>query len=103
MNFAIITGKVISEIKVINTTHGAPLCRFTLEADDRQFNCLVAGKKAYRFVYDIEEYSVITIEGTINNRMQLVVQNYRTESKPNYFGHIFDYKGRKLPHKKVMF
>lgn len=103
MNSAIITGKVVSEVKVINTHNGTPLCRFTLEADGRHFNCLVPGMKAYQFVYAIEEYSIITIEGPINSRMQVVVQNYRTESKPNYFGQIFDYKGRKLPHKKVMF
>ncbi|ALV20778.1 single stranded DNA-binding domain-containing protein [Carnobacterium antarcticum] len=102
MNFAILTGKVVSEVKVINTDNGTPLCRFTLQVDNRKFNCLVAGMKAYKFMYDIEEDSLITIEGTINDRMQLVVQEYRLDSKPSYFGQIFDYKGRKLPHKKVM-
>lgn len=103
MNFAILTGKVISEVKVINTENGTPLYRFTLEVDDRKFNCLVAGMKAYKFMYDVEEDAVITIEGTINDRMQLVVQKYVIESRPSYFGQIYDYKGRKLPHKKVMF
>lgn len=103
MNFAILTGKVVSEVKVINTHNGTPLCRFTLESDGRHFNCLVAGMKAYQFVYGVEEDSVITIEGTINDRMQLVVQKYKIDSRPSYFGQIFDYKGMKLPHKKVMF
>lgn len=103
MNSAILTGKVVSEVKVINTNNGTPLCRFTLQIDDRKFNCLIAGMKAYKFMYYVEENCTVTIEGTINDRMQLVVQEYRLNSRPSYFGQIFGYKGRKLPHKKAMF
>ncbi|MGB3161532.1 MAG: single-stranded DNA-binding protein [Carnobacterium sp.] len=102
MNSAILTGKVVAEVKVINTNNGTPLCRFTLEVQDRKFNCLIAGMKAYKFMYDVEKNSAITIEGSINNRMQLVVQKYNVDSRPSYFGQIFDYKGRKMPHRKVM-
>lgn len=101
MNSAILTGKVVSEIKVINTTNGTPLCRFTLKVQDRKFNCLITGMKAYKFMYDIDEHSGITVEGTINDRMQLVVQKYNIDSRPVYPGQFFNYKGRMLPHRKV--
>ena len=101
MNSAILTGKVVSEVKVINTNNGTPLCRFTLEVQDRKFNCLIAGMKAYKFMYYVEENCTVTIEGTINDRMQLVVQEYEVVSTPSYFGKIFDASGRIMPHMKV--
>lgn len=103
MNNAIITGIVDSEVKVINTNNGTPFCRFTLLANDRKFNCLIAGKKAFGFVYEIKLGSKITIESIINDRNQLVIQKYKLLSQPNYFGQVFDYKGHRMPHKKVMF
>ena len=101
MNSAILTGKVVSEVKVINTNNGTPLCRFTLQIDDRKFNCIVAGMKAYKFMYYVEEDATITIEGTINDRMQLVVQKYDVVSCPSYFGKVCDSKGRMMPRMKV--
>ena len=103
MNTAILTGKVESNVKVINTNNGSPFCRFTLESNDRKFNCLVAGKKAFGFVYEVKMGSEITIESVINDRNQLVVQKFKVLNPPNYFGQVFDYKGHRLPHKKVMF
>ena len=103
MNTAILTGKVESNVKVINTKNGTPFCRFTLLSDDRKFNCLVAGKKAFRFVYEVKMGSEINIESVINDRNQLVVQKFKVLNPPNYFGQVFDYKGHKMPHKKVMF
>ena len=103
MNTAIITGKVDSDVKVINTKNGTPFCRFTLLSDGRKFNCLIAGKKAFSFVYEVELCSKITIESVINDRNQLVVQKFKLLSPPNYFGQVFDYKGHRMPHKKVMF
>lgn len=103
MNTAIVTGKVDSEVKVINTKSGTPFCRFTLLADDRKFNCLIAGKKAFGFVYEVKQGSEITIESVINERNQLVVQKFKVLNPPNYFGQVFDYKGRRMPHKKVLF
>lgn len=103
MNTIIITGKVDSEVKVINTDYGAPLCRFTLLADDRKFNCIVAGKKAFQLLYEVKLGARITIDSIINNRNQLVVQRYEIISAPNNFGYVFDYKGRQMPHKKGMF
>lgn len=103
MNTAIITGKVDSEIKVLSTNNGTPLCRFTLLADGRKLNCLIAGKKAFKFVYEVKLSMEITIESVINDRNHLVVQGYKIMSQPNYFGQVFDYKGRRMPHKKVLF
>ena len=103
MNTAIITGKIDSDIKVINTKNNTPFCRFTLLSDGRKFNCLIAGKKAFSFVYEVELGSTITIESVINDRNQLVVQKFKLLSPPNYFGQVFDYKGHRMPHKKVLF
>ncbi|MER2110034.1 MAG: ssDNA-binding protein [Desemzia incerta] len=103
MNTAIVTGEVESNVKVINTKNGTPFCRFTLLADGRKFNCLIAGKKAFGFVYEVKMGSEITIESVINDRNQLVVQKFKVLNPPNYFGQVFDYKGHKMPHKKVMF
>lgn len=103
MNTAILTGKVESNVKVINTKKGTPFCRFTLLADGRKFNCIVAGKKAFGFVYEVKMGSEITIESVINDRNQLMVQKFKVLNPPNYFGQVFDYKGRRMPHKKVMF
>lgn len=103
MNAIIVTGKVDSEIKVINTNNGTPLCRFTLVTDDRKFNCIIAGKKAFNFVYEVKLGTGITIDSVINNRNQLVVQRYEIISPPDHFGYVFDYKGRRMPNKKVLF
>lgn len=45
------------------------------------------------------QYQLFIIKGTINSLMQLVVQTYKIDSRPSYFGQILDYKGRKLPRK----
>lgn len=103
MNTAILTGKVESNVKVINTKNGTPFCRFTLLSDGRKFNCLIAGKKAFGFVYEVKMGSEITIESVINDRNQLVVQKFKVLNPPNYFGQVFDYKGHRMPHKKIMF
>lgn len=101
MDIVVVTGIVDSEVKVINTDNASSLCRFTLLVDDRKFNCIVAGKKAFNFVYEVKLGSGITIDSTVNSRNQLVIQAYKVVSSPNYFGMVLDYKGRKLPHKKV--
>jgi hypothetical protein len=103
MNTAVITGKVDSDVKVIDTKKGTPLCRFTLLSDGCKFNCLIAGKKAFGFVYEVQLGSEITIESVINERNQLVVQKFTVLNPPNYFGQVFDYKGHRMPHKKVLF
>lgn len=103
MNAIVVTGRVDSEIKVIHTNNGTPLCRFTLLVDDRKFNCIIAGKKAFKFLYEVELGAGITIDSVINDRNQLVVQRYELISPPNNFGYVFDYKGRRMPHKKVLF
>ena len=101
MNFIIISGTVTSEVKVINTNSGTPFCRFTIESDGRKFNCLVAGNKAYDFLYEVESGTQLTIDARINDKMQLVVNSYTVDSKSSNFGKLFDYQGRQLPHKKV--
>lgn len=103
MNAVVITGKVESDVKVLNTKNGTPLCRFTLLSDGRKFNCLIAGKKAFGFVYEVQIGSEITIKSVINERNQLVVQKFNVLNPPNYFGQVFDYKGHRMPHKKVLF
>lgn len=103
MNTTMITGKVDSDVKVLNTKNGTPLCRFTLLSDGRKYNCLVAGKKAFGFVYEVQLGSEIKIEAVINNRNQLVVQKFNVSNPPNYLSQAFDYKGHRMPHKKVLF
>lgn len=103
MDIVLVTGRVDSDVKVLNTKNGLPLCRFRLLVDDRKFNCIIAGKRAFNFVYEVKLGTGITIECVINNRKQLVVQGYKVNSSPNYFGMVFDYKGRQMPHKKAMF
>lgn len=101
MNFIIISGTVTSEVKVINTNSGTPFCRFTIESSERKFNCIIAGNKAYDFLYEVESETQLTIDARINDKMQLVVNSYTVDSKSSNFGKLFDYQGRQLPHKKV--
>lgn len=103
MNTAIISGEVVSEIKVINTDNGFPFCRFTFNVSGKNHNCIVSGKKAYKFVYEVEEGTGLTVDCTINDRMQLVIQSYKIDSQPIRIGQVWDYKNRLLPHKKIMF
>lgn len=70
-------------------------------ADSRKFNYLIAGKKAFKFVYEVKLSMEITVESVINDRNQLVVQEYKIMSQPNYFGQVFDYRGRWMPHKTM--
>jgi uncharacterized protein YdiU (UPF0061 family) len=103
MNSAILTGKISSEIEVINEASPNLFCKFELVLDNRKFECLVAGIKAYKFRYDVEEGMEVTIEALINNQMQLVVQCYETHSYPNYFGQLFDCRGNKLSQEMASF
>lgn len=103
MNAARFTGTVVSEVKVINTKHGYPFCYIALEANGRNQNLLIAGRKAFKFVYEVEKGTGLTVDCIINNRKQLVIQEYKIDSQPTLLGQLWDYKGRRLPHKKVMF
>lgn len=103
MDINIITGRVISDIKIINTDNGAPFCRFTLLSDNRKLNCLIAGAKAFNFLYEVETNTNITISFVFNKRNQLVVRNFKVLNGHTYPNQLFEYKGRKIPHKKVMY
>lgn len=103
MNAAMFTGKVVSDVKVINTKHGYPFCYIALEVNGQINNCLIAGRKAFKFVYEVENGTGLTVDCTINERKQLVIQEYKIDSQPTLLGQLWDYKGRRLPHRKVMF
>lgn len=102
MNAAMFTGKVVSDVKVINTKHGYPFCYIALEVNGQIHNCLIAGRKAFKFVYEVENGTGLTVDCTINDRKQLVIQEYKIDSQPALLGQLWDYKGRRLPHKKVV-
>jgi len=101
MNFVALTEAVISEVKIINLSSGAPLCRFTFEADGRSFNCLISGMLAYDFVYEVEEGTFLTFEARINDRMQLVLVNYTLDKKGLSFHSAAAYQDTGYPHKKI--
>lgn len=103
MNAAMMTGKVVSDVKVINTKHGYPFCYIALDVNGKIHNCLIAGRKAFKFVYEVEKDTGLTVDCTINERKQLVIQEYKIDSQPTLLGQLWDYKGRRLPHKKVTF
>ena len=96
------TGKIVSDIKIINTKSGTPFCRFTLLSNQQRFNCLIAGKKAFSFLYEVSLHTDIVIQFIINDRNQLVVQKFKVLKAAAPFNSLFEYKGRKMPHKKVM-
>ena len=101
MNAAMFTGKVVSDVKVINTKHGYPFCYIALEVNGQIYNCLIAGRKAFKFVYEVENRTGLTVACTINERKQLIIQEYKIDSQPTLLGQLWDYEGRRLPHKKV--
>ncbi|MEG0267961.1 MAG: ssDNA-binding protein [Carnobacterium sp.] len=101
MNSAIVTGKIVSKIKVMNETNANPFCKFELVLDNRTFDCLVIGTKAHKFVYDVDTGMEVTVEAIINNQMQLVIQTYQTHFYPNYFGQLFDCNGQRLSQDEV--
>lgn len=101
MEIIMTEGKVISdEIKVLKTTNGIPLCRFTFLTHSSKMNCLVTGKKSYTFLYEVEKDTELVLTGKINAKNQFVVLQYRIIKKPSYFGKIFNYKGHPLPFAK---
>lgn len=102
MNAAMFTGKVVSDVKVINTKHGYPFCYIALEVNGKNHNCLIAGRKAFKFVYEVENGTGLTVDCIINDRKQLVIQEYKINSQPTRYGQLWDYKLNKLPHRKVM-
>lgn len=103
MNSAIVTGKIVSEIKLMNETSLNPFCQFELVFDNRTFKCLVSGMKTHKFLYDVDTGMEVTIEGLINPQMQLVVQDYQIHSSPNYFGQLFDCNGRRLSRDQISY
>ena len=102
MNAAMMTGKVVSDVKVINTNHGYPFCYIALDVNGRIQNLLIAGRKAFKFVYEVEKGTGLTVDCIINDRKQLFIQEYKIDSQPTLLGQLWDYKGRKLPHRKVL-
>ena len=96
------TGEIVSDIKIINTKSGTPFCRFTLLSNQQKFNCLIAGKKAFSFLYEVSVNTEVAIQFTINDRNQLVVRKFKILKAAAPFNSLFEYKGRKMPHKKVM-
>ncbi|MER2174922.1 MAG: ssDNA-binding protein [Carnobacterium sp.] len=103
MNAAMMTGKVVSDVKVINTKHGYPFCYIALDVNGQIRNLLIGGNKAFQFVYEVEEGTGLTVGYTINDRKQLIIQEYKIDSQPTLLGQLWDYKGRRLPFKKTMF
>jgi len=103
MNTAMMSGKVVSDVKVINTKHGYPFCYIALDVNGKTHNCLIAGRKAFKFVYEVENGTGLTVDCTINDRKQLIIQEYKIDSQPTLLGQLWDYKGRRLPFKKTMF
>ncbi|WP_080146411.1 ssDNA-binding protein [Marinilactibacillus piezotolerans] len=102
MEVVIVEGIITSEeIKVLKTDNGIPLCRFTLNTNGKNINCLISGKKAYSFLYEAEKDTILSITGKINHKDQLVVIRYIVLKKPTYFGKIFNYKGHPLPFAKT--
>lgn len=102
MNTAIVSEEVVSDVKVINTDNGFSFCRFTFNVAGKKLNCIFSGKKAYKFVYKVENGTELTVDCTINNRLQLVIQSYKINSQPVRIGQVWDYKNRLLPHKKII-
>ncbi|MEC6747315.1 ssDNA-binding protein [Marinilactibacillus sp. XAAS-LB27] len=101
MNVIMTEGYVVSEeIKVLKTTDAIPLCRFTFSTSTHKLNCLITGKQAYAFLYEVEKDTRLSLTGRINSRNQFVVLNYDVLAKPSYFGQIFNYKGHRLPFAK---
>lgn len=99
MHFATITGTVVSEVKVINISKGQPFARFTLENEGRKYNCLIANKIAYNFMFIVQQGSIIRIDAHINNRMQLNVASYELLNSPVIkweLGTVFNHKREKL-------
>ncbi|MER2001310.1 MAG: ssDNA-binding protein [Carnobacterium inhibens] len=102
MNAAMFTGKVVSDVKVINTKHGYPFCYIALDVNGKIHNCLIAGQKAFKFVYEVENGTGLTVDCTINERKQLIIQEYKINSQATRYGQLWDYKLNKLPHRKAM-
>ncbi|API89453.1 hypothetical protein BKP56_09390 [Marinilactibacillus sp. 15R] len=101
MEIIMVEGIVVSEeIKVLKTDKGIPLCCFTFSANSTKLNCLITGKIAYTFLYEVEHNTELSLTGKINRKNQFVVLQYYILKKPTYFGKIFNYKGHALPFSK---
>lgn len=103
LNTSVLTATVVSDIKIINNKNGNPFCRFTILVDHQKFNCLIPGKKAVNFLYKIPLDTDVTIQYTINNRNQLVVQKFKVSKAPTSFNHSLSIKEERCFIRKFCF
>lgn len=98
MDIVMVKGRILSEeVKVLKTDRGIPLCYFRLSANNQIYHCLITGKQAYRFLFEAEKDTTLSLSAKVNNKGQLVVIQYTILQKPTYFGKIYNYKGHPLP------
>ncbi|MEG2291750.1 MAG: ssDNA-binding protein [Carnobacterium sp.] len=91
-----VTGTVNSEVKILSIEQGSPFARFTFMHKGKAYNALIAGEKAYHFIYEVKLGSKVTLNVTINNRKQLVVKQYVVHEVP-----YIEETRIKYPHKKI--
>lgn len=78
-----------SDVQVLSVSKGTPLCRMSVTAYGKKYNCLLVGHNALHALYEIQQHDTLQIIGKMNDRNQLVVSNYRilrsTYSQPKNF------------------
>lgn len=100
MDSVMLKGQVASdEIKVLKTNRGVPLCRFAIRCEEKVYSCLITGKQAYSFLFEVEKGCELSLTARVNERSQLVIIHYALLSEPSYFGKIYNYRGHPLPRK----
>lgn len=100
MDSVMLNGTVVSEeIKILKTDRGIPLCRFAIQSDEQVYSCLITGKQAYSFLFEVEKGCELSFTARVNARNQLVIIHYALLSEPSYFGKIYNYRGHPLPRK----
>lgn len=98
MNTITITGYISTKLKVRHTKTGTPFCTFNIQSNDDSFECWSIGKQAYKFVYDVEQGTKLSVDCVANERMQLKVLSYDIIEQPIRIGQVYDLNGNILPH-----
>lgn len=98
MNCITVKGFISNHLKVRHTKTGTPFCVFYIQSNEDSLECWIIGKQAYKFFYDVEQGTKLSVDCAANGKMQLKVLSYDIIEQPIRIGQVYDLNGNLLPH-----
>lgn len=103
MNSIVLSGSISSEVIIQHTKSNKPFCRFSFNANNQSYTCWIIGKRANKFVYDVEPGTKLIMDCIINEQMQINILDYHITDQPIRIGQVKDHNGNLLSAKKITF